>query len=75
MNSEAPEFKKLLAPGQTWADRPDIVARLFINKHKELMKDIVEHEIFGPVAAWFSSVEHQKRLLEYIKNAKFLLIL
>jgi hypothetical protein len=62
MNSEAEEFKKLLGPRQTWADRPDIVTRLFINKHKELMKDIVEREIFGPVAAWFSAVEHQKRL-------------
>lgn len=61
MNSEAPEFKKLLDQCQTWADRGDIVTRLFINKHKELMKDIVDREIFGPVAAWFSSVEFQKR--------------
>jgi hypothetical protein len=69
MNSDAPEFEKLLSPGQTWADRPDIVARIFINKHKELMKDIIEREIFGPVAAWFSSVEHQKRFFTFIKNA------
>lgn len=61
MNSEAPELKALLCEGQTWADRPDLVARLFINKQEELMRDIVEREVLGPVAAWFSSVEHQKR--------------
>jgi hypothetical protein len=61
MNSEAPEYDIFLKPGQTWADIPVHVARLFINKHRELMKDIVEREVLGPVAAWFSSVEHQKR--------------
>lgn len=56
-----PEFKYMLLPGETWADRPDVVARLFISKQKELINDIEEREILGPVAAWFGSVEHQKR--------------
>jgi len=60
MNS-ANEFEHLLAKGQKWADRPDYVARIFINKHEELMKDISEREVLGPVAAWFGAVEHQKR--------------
>jgi hypothetical protein len=59
MNSEAKEFRYMLRPGEKWSDRPDIVARLFINKHKELMKDVVKGQCLGPVAAWFSTVEHQ----------------
>lgn len=62
MNSEAQEFEKLLGPRETWADRPVIVARLFINKHQELIRDIVDRGILGPVAAWFAAVEFQKRL-------------
>jgi hypothetical protein len=71
LNSEAQEFKELLEDGQTWADKPDSVADLFVNKHKELMNDIVKREIFGPVAAWYSTVEHQKRShikLEYLSK-------
>jgi hypothetical protein len=61
INSEAPEFTKLFKSGQHWADHPMIVARFFVDKQKELMKDIVERQILGPVAAWYSTVEHQKR--------------
>jgi hypothetical protein len=61
LNSNAPEFKLLLDKGQTWADRPDIVARLFMDKQKELKKDILERGILGPVASAFETVEHQKR--------------
>jgi len=63
MNSESSELKEMLPKGHKWPDHPDLVARLFINKQKELMKDIVERQILGPVAAWFSSVEHQKRFI------------
>jgi hypothetical protein len=74
LNSEAKEFDQLLEDGQTWADVPDRVADLFVSKHKELMNDILKKEIFGPVAAWYSTVEHQKRLqmkVEYFSNKHY----
>ena len=62
MSSTAPELAKFLAKGETWADCPDVVARLFIDKLKVLINDLTVKQILGPVAAWFYSVEHQKRL-------------
>jgi hypothetical protein len=76
INSECDEFKRMIPNKQDrnskdkaeqfWADRPDIVARIFINKQKELMKDIVKQELFGAVAGWYSTVEHQKRYVQII---------
>lgn len=60
MNRNAPEFKKMLWPGQKWFNRPDICDRLFIDKAEEFLKDIVQREVMGPVKAWFGSVEHQE---------------
>lgn len=64
LNSEAPELvgkQNLLNDDETWADRPEIVIRIFDSKIKELMKDLLEKHIFGHIAAWFGAVEFQKR--------------
>jgi hypothetical protein len=62
LNSCAPELSLLLGSDHhSWADRPDIIARVFMDKHKEMMKDIMVNNFLGPVAASFNSVEHQKR--------------
>uniref|UniRef100_A0A914H8H6 ATP-dependent DNA helicase n=1 Tax=Globodera rostochiensis TaxID=31243 RepID=A0A914H8H6_GLORO len=66
MNSAAAEFDTMLWEGQHWYNRPDISDRLFIDKSKEFLKDIVQRQVMGPVKAWFYSVEHQERGLPHI---------
>uniref|UniRef100_A0A183CC21 ATP-dependent DNA helicase n=1 Tax=Globodera pallida TaxID=36090 RepID=A0A183CC21_GLOPA len=66
MNSAAKEFDTMLWEGQRWYNRPDISDRLFIDKSKEFLKDIVQRQVMGPVKAWFYSVEHQERGLLHI---------
>uniref|UniRef100_A0A183C0L0 ATP-dependent DNA helicase n=1 Tax=Globodera pallida TaxID=36090 RepID=A0A183C0L0_GLOPA len=66
MNSAAKEFDTMLWEGQHWYNRPDISDRLFIDKSKEFLKDIVQRQVMGPVKAWFYSVEHQERGLPHI---------
>uniref|UniRef100_A0A183C0L1 ATP-dependent DNA helicase n=1 Tax=Globodera pallida TaxID=36090 RepID=A0A183C0L1_GLOPA len=66
MNSAAKEFDTMLWEGQHWYNRPDIADRLFIDKSKEFLKDIVQRQVMGPVKAWFYSVEHQERGLPHI---------
>uniref|UniRef100_A0A914H992 Helitron helicase-like domain-containing protein n=1 Tax=Globodera rostochiensis TaxID=31243 RepID=A0A914H992_GLORO len=66
MNSAAKEFDTMLWEGQRWYNRPDISDRLFIDKSKEFLKDIVQRQVMGPVKAWFYSVEHQERGLPHI---------
>uniref|UniRef100_A0A183C837 Helitron_like_N domain-containing protein n=1 Tax=Globodera pallida TaxID=36090 RepID=A0A183C837_GLOPA len=66
MNSAAKEFETMLWEGQRWYNRPDISDRLFIDKSKEFLKDIVQRHVMGPVKAWFYSVEHQERGLPHI---------
>jgi hypothetical protein len=60
LNPDCPEMHEMLQPGQKWQDRPDVVARLFIDKLEELIKDVTERHVLGPVKAWFNVVEHQK---------------
>lgn len=66
MDPECQEFAKLMPEDnngvqQQWFDRPDIVTRLFIDKLRELRKDLTERMVMGPLKGWFFSVEHQKR--------------
>jgi hypothetical protein len=56
---------------QTPADRPDIVACVFFQKMKELLKD-VRDGIFGKVAAMVYTVEFQKRGLPHMHLLIFL---
>ena len=58
-----PKWKEItdnLAPGQTATDRPDIVARVFRLKLKELKKDVIDRGLFGRVAAFIYTVEKKE---------------
>ena len=62
MDPSCPELEHILLEHQTWSDRPMEVCRIFLDKLSELVKDITEREVLGPVKGWFHSLEHQKRL-------------
>ena len=64
-NPKWSDVEKLLLPGQSPAERPDIVARVFKQKLRCLMKFIVEHQVFGETRCWMYSVEWQKRGLPH----------
>ncbi|CAG7824648.1 unnamed protein product, partial [Allacma fusca] len=55
-----------LLPGQKVADRPDLVARVFNMKVKELLKEIKKDNIFGVVVAYVYTIEYQKRSLPHM---------
>jgi hypothetical protein len=55
-----------LLPGQTTADRPDLVVRVF-NMYKDaLLHDIANNNIFGHTHARVHSIEFQKRGLPHM---------
>ena len=60
-NTQWREILEALEPGQTAADRPDLVCRVFKLKIDELLKDIIEGKIFGVVGAYAWTIEYQKR--------------
>ena len=60
-NPKWPEITQSLNPGETAYDRPDICARVFNIKAKELVNDIVKNEIFGKTVAHVETIEWQKR--------------
>ena len=62
MDPSCPELEHILLEHQTWSDRPMEVCRIFLDKLSELVKDITEREVLGPVKGWFHSLERQKRL-------------
>ncbi|XP_074289273.1 uncharacterized protein LOC141614427 [Silene latifolia] len=64
-NSNWPEIKDQLAPGEEAHSRPDIVVRVFHAKLLALRKLIMEKHIFGEVAAFIYVVEFQKRGLPH----------
>jgi hypothetical protein len=51
-NPEWPETKENLKPWQRSEYRPDLIARVFNLKLKELLKDIIERQILGVVVAF-----------------------
>ena len=55
------EIRESLRPGESSHDRPDIVTRVFEQKAKELIDDIMDGDIFGKVVAILAVVEWQKR--------------
>lgn len=61
-NPAWPEITESLNPGETAFDRPDIMTRVFILKHKEMMNDIEKGQIFGKVKAFVYTLEQQKRM-------------
>lgn len=71
-NPKWPDIERNLLSGQTSTDRPDLVARVFHLKLKELLKDITVKNVFGKVIAVVYTIEFQKRGLPH---AHILLIL
>jgi len=59
-------IQNTLRNGENYADRPDITVRAFAAYLSELMDDITERQILGPVAAYFYSIEPQKRGMPHI---------
>jgi hypothetical protein len=59
------EIQENLAPGQTYVDRPDLVARVFHLKLKHLMNVLTKGNYFGKTKCHFYVVEFQKRGLPH----------
>ncbi|XP_051173501.1 uncharacterized protein LOC127289553 [Leptopilina boulardi] len=66
------EIRENLLDCESASDRPDIVARVFRRKVQELMKEIKDEEIFGPVIAFVYVIEFQKRGLPHVHFITFL---
>ncbi|DAZ98750.1 TPA: LOW QUALITY PROTEIN: hypothetical protein N0F65_003806, partial [Lagenidium giganteum] len=71
-NPEWPEIKRELESGQSSAERPDRIFRVFDAKLKAMMKEIRDDKIFGTCVAFVYVIEFQKRGLP---RAHILLIL
>lgn len=65
-NPQWPEIERELLPGQTAYDRPELVARVFQQKKKELLDLIRKKNIFGTSVAHIYTIEFQKRGLPHI---------
>lgn len=66
------EIQEALLPGQTAADRPDIVARVFELKRNALVADIRKMRCFGKSVAHVYVIEFQKRTLPHMHFLIFL---
>ncbi len=71
-NPKWKEVTDCLLPLQFATDRPDLIARVFQNKLKQMCNDIQKGEVFGKVVARIHVIEFQKRGLPH---AHMLLIL
>ena len=65
-NIDGVEFK------QDWVDRPDLLARAFRIRVKELLNDIMKRKIFGNAVAYVGVIEYQKRGKPHIHLIVFL---
>jgi len=61
INRESPEMEHMKMPYQKWYHRPDLINRLYLDKEKEFLKDILQRECMGPVKGAFHVIEHQDR--------------
>lgn len=64
-NPRWPEIIDNIGTYQEPSDRPDIVARVFFQKFKELSNDIIKGQKFGVVVAMIHVIEFQKRGLPH----------
>jgi hypothetical protein len=60
------EITRELGPGQSAADRPDIVCRVFDQRRKAFLKMILRGGIYGRVVAYLAVIEFQKRGLPHM---------
>jgi hypothetical protein len=65
-NPNWPEIQTALLPGQTAADRPDLVARVFKQKKNDLINQIYKEGVFGKAVARVYAIEFQKRGLPHV---------
>ena len=72
-NPKWPEIKRELLPNQIAADRPDLTARVFHMKLREMMKDLCERHWLGKVVAYIYVTKFQKRVTTctYLINISF----
>ncbi|SAM09603.1 hypothetical protein [Absidia glauca] len=66
------EIQRELLPGQHASDRPDLVARVFDLKVKELLKDLKVKKVFGSYRGLVRTIEYQKRGLPHLHLLLFL---
>ena len=59
-NSNWPEIKENLLPGQTASDRPDLIVHVFHAKMKQLLEDIHKKGVMGRTVARVWTIEFQK---------------
>ena len=71
-NPQWKEITENLPPGQTPADRPELIARVFKLNLDAIFGDLLKSKVFGQVAAYVRVTEFQKRGLPH---AHLLLIL
>ena len=64
-NPNWPEIQRHLFPGQSAADRPDLIARVFHAKLQSILHDIKKKNIFGRHTARCWTIEYQKRGLPH----------
>jgi hypothetical protein len=55
------EIQEQLRPGQTAWNRPDLVARVFQLKLKQVIHEILKEQLFGEVRGFIYVIEYQKR--------------
>src|SRR6202522_228737 len=71
-NPNWPKIKAALLPGQSSANRPDLVNRIFCLKVQELMDDIFKRNVLGRAVARVWTTEFQKRGLPHVHLIVFL---
>ena len=64
-NPKWDEITHELLPGQTTADRPDLVARVFYMKQQQLLKELKHKQIFGRYLGSVWTIEYQKTQLSF----------
>ena len=64
-NPKSREITENLYNGQTAADRPDLIVRVFDLKLKEFIKDITKRDLLGRITAMTYVIEFQKRGLPH----------
>ncbi|CDF40383.1 ATP dependant DNA helcase [Chondrus crispus] len=67
-----PEITRALLPNQTPQNRPDLCARVFRLKMKDLMSLVINEKVFGTVVAHIRVIEFQKRGLPHAHVVFFL---
>ena len=67
------EIADNLLPRQIWADRPDLVCRVFRLKLKDIFYDICKHFVLGKVIGRIHVIEFHKRGLPLMMTNSALL--